>query len=125
MINKDRASAIFKVNSAALGFKSGNRPLVEIVEAYPGQAIIIIGPSQRLKGIDFLRLVEIAPARFLLILSSGTSIDSLEVAIGDLLEHVPHEDAYERELLAELLKVMRHRRRQRDVTKAEILLIRT
>ena len=95
------------------------------MEAYPGQAIIIVGPSQRLKGIDFLRLVEIAPARFLLILSSGTSIDSLEVAIGDLCEHLPQEDAYERELMAELLKVMRHRRRQQDVTKGEILLIRT
>jgi hypothetical protein len=124
LIHADRAKAIVKVTMAALGFRSGSKPLVEVIEAYPGQALIIVGPSQRLKEIQFLRLVEIAPSRFLLVLASGTSIDSLELAIGDLLEHLPQEDAYEREIMTELQNVLRHRRRRGDVTKAEILLIR-
>lgn len=124
LIHTDRARAIVKVTTAALGFRSGKKPLVDVVEAYPGQALIIVGPSKRLREIDFLRLVEIAPSRFVLVLSEGTAIDSLELAVGDLLEHLPPEDAYEREILTELHKVMRHRRRQQDVTKAQILLIR-
>jgi hypothetical protein len=124
LIHADRAQAIVKAAATALGFKSGKWELVEVVEAYPGQALIIVGPSRTLKEIDFLRLVEIVPLRFLLVLSSGTAIDSLELAVGDLLEHLAPEDAYERELLSELNKVLRHRRRERVITKAEILLIR-
>lgn len=124
LIHADRARAIVKATTAVLGVKAGKRPLVEVVEAYPGQALIIIGPSKRLKEIGFLRLVEIAPSRFLLVLSGGTAIESLELAVGDLLEHLASEDTHERELLTELQKVMRHRRRQQGVTKAEILLIR-
>jgi hypothetical protein len=124
LIHTDRARAIVKVTTAALGFKSGKRPLVDTVEAYPGQALIIVGPSKRLREIGFLKLVEIAPSRFLLVLSDGTGVDALELAIGDLLEHIPQVDAYERELLTELRKVMRHRRQQQGVTKAHILLIR-
>ncbi len=123
-IHADRARAIVKATTAALGFKSDTRPLVDVVEAYPGQALIIVGPSQRLREIDFLRLVEIAPARFLLVFSVGTSIDSLELIVGDILEHLAPEDAYERELLSELHKIIRHRRREKLITKAEILLIR-
>lgn len=124
LIHADRARAIVKVTTAALGFKAGKKPLVDVVEAYPGQALIIVGPSKRLREIDFLRLVEIAPSRFLLVLSAGTAIDSLELAVGDLIEHLGPGDGYECELLTELHKVMRHRRRQQGVTKAEILLIR-
>ena len=123
-IHADRARAIVKAAAAALGCTAGKRPLVDVVEAYPGQAMIIVGPSQHLRKIDFLRLVEIAPARFLLVLSAGTAIDSLELAVGDLLDGLLPEDTYERELLAELHKVMRHRRREKVITKAEILLIR-
>jgi hypothetical protein len=125
VINADRAKAIVKVTEAALGFKSGKKPLVDVIDAYPGQGMIIVGPSKRLREIDFLNLVEIAPSRFLLAIPAGTAIDSLELAISDLLEHVSPDEAYEHELLTELHKVMRHRRRQQDVTKAEILLIRT
>jgi hypothetical protein len=124
LIHADRARAIVKVTTAALGFKSGKRPLVDVVEAYPGQAVIVVGPSKCLREIDFLQLVEIAPARFLLVIPTGTPIELLEVAVGDILEHLAPEEAYERELLTELHKVMRHRRRRQDVTKAEILLIR-
>jgi hypothetical protein len=125
VIHPDRAKAIVKVTEAALGFKSGKKPLVEVVEAYPGQAMVIVGPTKRLREIDFLSLVEIAPARFLLVITTGTGVESLELAIGDLLENISPDEAYEVELLTELLDVMRHRRRQQDVTKAEILLFRT
>jgi hypothetical protein len=125
VINLDRAKAIVKVTEAALGFKSRKKPLVDVVEAYPGQAMIIVGPSKHLREIVFLNLVEIAPARFLMAIPTGTAIESLELAVGDLLEHVSPDEAYEYELLIELHKVMRNCRRQQDVTKAEILLLRT
>ena len=122
-INPDRARAIVKAAAITIGFKSENRPLVDVVEAYPGQAVIIVGPSKRLQEIKWLRLVEIAPARHLLVINSGTPIELLEVAVGDLIDHLTPNENYERELLTELHKVLRHRRRQNEVSKAEILLI--
>ncbi len=123
-IHPDRARAIVKATTAAIGFKNENRPLVEVVEVRPREAVIIVGPSKRLLEIEWLRLVEVAPARHLLVIPSGTVIEALEVAVEDLLDHlVPAED-YERELLTELHQVLRVRRRRQDVTKAEILLVR-
>jgi len=124
-INSDRARAIVKATAMATGFKSSDRPLVDIVEAYPGQAVIVVGPSKRLHEIEKLRLVEIAPARYLLVIPTGMAIESLEVAIGDLLDRLKPDEAYEFELLTKLYHIMRRYRRQEDVTKAEILLIRT
>lgn len=124
-IHADRARAIVKATAATLGCNADKRPLVDVVEAFSGQSVIIIGPSESLRKIEFLKMVEIAPARFLLVIPSGTAIESLEVAVNDLLDHLAPEDENERDLLSELYTILRHRRRQQDVTKAEILLIRT
>lgn len=122
-LNNDRARAIVKATTLAIGFESGERPLVDLVEVRPSEAIIVVGPSQRLGEIDWLRLVEIAPARHLLVIPTGTAIEQLEVAVGDLLERLTPDEKYEHELLTELHRVLRQRRRQQEVSKAEILLI--
>jgi hypothetical protein len=123
-INADRARAIVKATAMAIGFKETDRPLVEVVEVRPGEAVIVVGPSRKLQEIEWLRMVELAPARHLLAIPSGTATESLEVAVEDLIDSLAPEERYERELLSELHKILRHRRRQQDVSKAEILLIR-
>ena len=124
-LHGDRARAIVKATTLAIGFTPEERPLVDVVEVRPGEAIIIVGPSRRLLEIPWLRLVEVAPARHLLVIPSGTAIEQLEVAVSDILDRLPAEEKYERELLDELHRLLRQRRRQQDVSKAEILLIRT
>jgi len=123
-IHGDRARAIVKATAAMTHMLPGKKLPVEVVEAYPGEALIIVGPSRCLRLIPWLRLVEIAPSRFLLVIPTGTSTAALEVSVQDLLEHLPPAEDYERGLLAELLQLLRQRRRQQDVSKAEILLLR-
>ena len=123
-INPDRARAIVKATTLAVGFKETDRPLVEVVDVRPGEAVIIVGPSKKLREIEWLRMVELAPARHLLVIPSGTAVASLEVAVEDLIDGLAPEETYERELLSELHRILRLRRRQQDVSKAEILLIR-
>ena len=122
-INPDRARAIVKATAMAIGFTAEDRPLVDVVEVRPKEAVIIVGPSKRLLEIEWLRLVEIAPARHLLVIPTGTSIEQLEVAVSDLLDRLTPEENYERELLTEVHRIIRQRRRLREVSKAEILLI--
>jgi hypothetical protein len=55
------------------------RSQVELVEVEPGLGIILVGPTRMLEKIAGLRLAEVAPLRFLITLSRGTSIDSIEL----------------------------------------------
>ena len=48
--------------------------LVDVVEVAPGLGMIVVGPSRYLRKIALVRLVEVAPSRFLLTIPSGTSI---------------------------------------------------
>jgi len=86
--------------------------------------MIVVGPSRSLRQIKWLQLAEIAPSRFLLVIPTGTVMETLEIAVADLLEPLLPTEIYERGLLTELLHILRSRRRQQDVSKAEILLLR-
>jgi hypothetical protein len=125
LIDSDRARAVVKATEAALPMNEEGRSPVELVEIQPGMAVLIVGPSQCLRKIPWLRLVEVAPTRFLVVLPTGTSVDSLEVAINDLWESLSNENPWERALLERLRDVIRTLRRERRFSKAELLLINT
>lgn len=121
-VNNDLCRAIVKCVEAVTG--ESDRPLkqVELIEVSPGQALIIIGPCSALLQVKWLRLVEIAPARYLLVLPSGTQVEVLEVAIHDLLVDQDLADN-ERKLLSELRDVIGHQRRGQMLSKAELLFV--
>lgn len=122
-LGPDRARAIVKVTDAVVGTnESGPKP-VELVEIAPGKAVIVVGPCESLMQVTWLRLAEIAPGRNLLIIPSGTAVDSLEVAILDLLDGLSaQDDDRERALLEELRMRLGALRRQGRISKAEIIL---
>lgn len=124
-VDPDRASAIVKVVDAAAPGGGGGCPPVEVVEVAPGTAVILIGPSRRLREIPWVRLAEVSPGRHLVTLTSGTSIELLEVAILDLLESLPPEDDGERAILLELRRLLGSSRRDRRITKFEMLYVDT
>jgi hypothetical protein len=122
-INEDRALAITRVVDIVAGSAAHPLKPVEIVEVIKGKAIIIIGPSKCLRKISWLHLIEIAPTRFLLSIPTGTPVESLEVAIMDLLENLPPDENEERVLLEELRKCISHQRRRKSMSKGELLFI--
>src|SRR5215471_7129135 len=124
-INPDRAQAIVKAVGTAGALDAKNQKQVELVEVAPGIGIILVGPSRYLKKIKGLRLVEIAPMRYLLTIPSGTAVDSLELALVDLLENVKSLDEWERSMLEQLRDLMRTLRVGDKLYKAELLFIDT
>ena len=70
-------------------------------------------------------MVEIAPARYLLAVPTGTPVESLEIALLDLLEQLPSTEHYERNLLSALRNEVNSIRKLKKVSKAEILLVAT
>lgn len=123
-IDPDRTIAVVKVTEAVVGTNNERFKPVELVEMAPGKSLIVVGPSTVLKQIPWLKLIEITPARYLLTLPSGTSIEVLEVALRDLF-HNPElqKNEHERIILSELLNLIGHQRRTRRLSKAEILII--
>ena len=122
-IDPDRAQAIAKVTRAAVRADKNNTGLVEIVEMMSNTGLIVIGPSQALRQIPFLHLVEVAPARYLLALDPGNDFKSLELAINDVMEDLPDDESHERELIALLIAHIRRLRKSNRVTMAEILFV--
>ena len=123
-VDPDRARAIVKLTDAATADHAKRKP-VELVEVSPGLCVILVGPSKLLQKIRWLRLVEVAPMRFLLTIPLGTSVDSLELAIGDLLEEVKPHDEWEHSTLVGLRDLIRRLRRHGELSKAEMLFIHT
>ena len=124
-IDRDRARAIVKITDAVSSPDTIGNKQVELVEVAPGLGIIIIGPCKILQKITGLRLVEVAPMRFLLAIPLGTSIDSLELAVTDLLEDAKQDDDLQRSTLRQLRDLIKSLRRQGAFSKAEMLFIDT
>ncbi len=122
-VEPDLARAIVKVTESAVTRGPTRRPLVELVKVGRGVSIILVAPSRSLQKIPWLRLIEVTPARFLLTIAPGTSVDSLEIEILDLLEGLSKDDHHERAILTALRERMRSLRQGRSIWKAEILFI--
>ncbi len=125
-IDPDRTCAVVKVTEAVLGTGRGRFKPVELVEMAPEKSLIVVGPCKALRQIPWIKLIEIAPSRYLLTIPSGTPIEALEVALSDLF-HKPELRKNEREtaVLNELLNTIGQQRRTMRLSKAEVLIIDT
>ena len=122
-VNPDRAKALVKCIEASIGTGLCNGKSVELVEVLPGKALIVVHSNRSLSRIEWLRLVEMAPARYLLVLPPGMPIERLEVEMRDLMENLDENDQEEHLLLAELQKLLVQQRRQKTLSKGELLLV--
>jgi hypothetical protein len=124
-IHPDTGHAIVQLASSALRNGGQDRPLVEILKTSADMGIIVVGPSRALSQISFVHLVEVAPARYLLALDFGHDFKSLEIAINDVLEDLPHSDKRDRELMMQLRQHIKHLRKSESMRRAEILFARS
>ena len=122
-VNPDRALALVKCIEASLGTETGEEKPVELIEVLPGKALIVVNSNRSLSQIEWLRMVEIAPARYLLVLPPGMPIERLEVEMRDLIESPESKNSGERNLLEQLHKILTQHRRQKGISKAELLLV--
>lgn len=122
-VNPDRAKAITSVVDSLLSSGEKNKKLFEVRKVSNEKAIILVGHSNYLSRIPWLRLIEVGPARNIISIKSGTSIESMEVAVQDLLDEVPVSELHEREILEALIKNIRSSRRSKKSVKEEILFV--
>ncbi|MFH1080945.1 MAG: hypothetical protein V1766_11935 [Pseudomonadota bacterium] len=123
--DQDLALAIEKVTDQAIqrAFPRGNS--YEIVKVAPRKSIFIVGSNTHLSEIKWLKLVEISPGRNLIAIPSGTSLELVEIAILELIETIPPDEARERGLLEEFCKYVGRLRRYKKMSTVEILIVDT
>lgn len=125
-VDSDRAKAITKLVDSSLNAGNKNNPKpVATVKVAKDRAIILVSYSEQLNRIPWLRLIEVAPGRHLISIRSGTAIESMEVAMQDLLEDLPAEKSPDREILEVLMQIIRASRRKKTTLKEEILFVAT
>ncbi|MEI6168141.1 MAG: hypothetical protein WCS52_13215 [bacterium] len=122
-VSPDRALALVKCVEEAIGTGHREKNPVELVEVLPGKALIVVNSNRSLSRIEWLRMVEIAPARYLLILPPGMPIERLEVEMRDVIEGLEPGNEGELILLDQLQKMLIQHRRQKNISKAELLLV--
>jgi hypothetical protein len=124
-INDDRAKAIVKATDSYMNAGKSGDSMVQIVEVESGIGIILVGSNRILKEIKWMKLVEVCSGRFLLTIPPGTSVDSLEVAITDLVDSGDPIPQKEKDMLKELQNIFKRLRKDKKVTKAEMLFVHT
>lgn len=121
-IDEDRAKAIVKCVDNMTQFHPEEKK-VDVIQVSNEAALLIVPPSPNLQSIPWLQLIEIAPSRFLLVIPSGTAIEALELALVDLVEHLPEDEVSERKLLTDLRRKLSQNRRKASLSKGEIVFV--
>jgi hypothetical protein len=122
-IDKDRAKAIVKAVDNLIGRETARVPRAEVVEMAPGTGIVVIPLIHTLRHIPWLKMIEVAPARYLLTVAPGTPIEKLEIALIDLAEDARVSAPEEVTLLQALRGTFSQLRRRDRISMAEILVV--
>lgn len=124
-VDGDRAKAIVKAAGVAAGIDPEDSAHCEVVQMAPGVGLLVVPPSQTLRTIPWLKLIEIAPTRYLLAIEPETPIEKVELSLIDLAESARRTAPREAPMIEELRQHIRHLRRKEVITKAEILFVET
>lgn len=122
-IDEDRAKAIVKAVDALARRESGESSEGEIVEVAPATGVMVVPANRSLRTIPWLKVIEVAPSRYLIAIPPGTPIERVEVALMDLLEETRLSTPDEVPMLEALRDKISELRRGNRISKAEILII--
>jgi hypothetical protein len=119
-IDDDRAKAIVK---AVMGSGASRFPNAEVIEMAPGTGVVVIPPNRSLRTIPWLKMIEVAPARYLLTIVPGTPIEKVEIALEELIEDARTSASEEVPMLETLRRKIGQLRRGEKISMAEILFV--
>jgi hypothetical protein len=122
-LDGDRALAIVRATELAVASLEGRPvPAVEVQEVSTKTGVITVPASPALLALRGLRLIEIRPSRYLIVLEPGTALAEVEISVLDALEGLAPE-GQDHTVLAELLRSLRASRRSERARTGELILV--
>jgi len=122
-IDEDRARAIVKAVDEVVGGKAKQSNGAEVVEMAPGIGVLLVPSSSSLRALKWVRMIEVAPGRYLLAIVPGTPIERIEVSLMDLIEEARDAAPHDLPVLETLAEKIRDLRRGKRISLAEILFV--
>jgi hypothetical protein len=122
-IDADRAKAIVKAVDGAVSDWKEERPHVEVLEMAPGTGLVLVPAHPALSSVGWMKMIQVAPARYLLAVEPGTPIEKVEVSLMDLIDEASRSAPHEVQVLETLRVTLGKLRRAGKVWKAEVLLV--
>jgi hypothetical protein len=119
LINTDRAKAIVAATEIAAEDDAADTR-VDMLRVKHDLGVITVPLSKAVESIPNVNLVRVSARRYLLVLSGGTSIADVEIALLDQLE--APLDSRERSIVSQLLDHIRANRRLKRVQSADLIL---
>lgn len=120
-IDPDLNRAVARAARAFTGDEPSAPSPVELVPIAKDASIFVVERCRALARLPWANLIGIGGGRHLLAVKPRTPVSALEIGILDILDEDP--DERDREILEELLRLVRRHRRARALSKAEILLV--
>jgi hypothetical protein len=93
------------------------------VSTFGGRAVILVPPTRRLAALPGVELVPIADGRMLIALEEPLTEEAFELLVRDALEDASLTET-DRELFAQLVRVLREARVETRITLRRILVLR-
>jgi hypothetical protein len=122
-LDGDRALAIVRATELAVASLEGRGvPAVEVQEVSTKTGVITVPASPALLALRGVRLIEIRPSRYLIVLEPGTALAEVEVSVLDALEGLAPE-GQDHAVLTELLRSLRASRRSERARTGELILV--
>ncbi|MBN1237365.1 MAG: hypothetical protein JXB36_02635 [Gammaproteobacteria bacterium] len=122
-IDEDRAKAIVKLVDAFVESGTRDGPKVEIIEMAPGTGIVLIPPNRSLRSLPWVRMIEVAPTRYLLAIVPDAPVEKIEVALLDLIDDARGTAPEDVPVLELLVEKLRELRRGKKISLAQILFV--
>ncbi len=122
-IHEDRAKAIVKAAQLATTSGQDDDTRVDLIEVSPQAAMIVVPYCRYLHEAPDITLAQIVPNRFLIVLSEGTPLSTVEIAVDDLLEMIAEDEVRDRLILTRLLEKLRSARRSNRANMATVVLV--
>jgi hypothetical protein len=122
-IDRDRAKAVVKAVDAVFEDKAADSHGAQVIEMAPGTGIVVIPDNRSLRSVTWFKMIEVAPARYLLSIAPGTSIEKIEIALMDLVEKARASAPEDVGLLETLRGQLGELRRGQKISMAEILFV--
>ena len=120
-VDADRAKGIVKCVENTLA--ENKTSSVNVLKISDKEGILTVGPCSLLNAIPHLQLIEIAPMRYIISKPTGMPIETIEIALIDMLETITGDQEEEKNMLMKIRNYLKLHRENDSLQTREIILL--